>query len=142
MPGPLDGIRIIDLSSMLSGPYATDVLGDLGADVIKVEVPGVGDHTRALQNRSNGMSSMFLNINRSKRSITINLKDAQGKEVLLDLYRNADVVVQNFRPGVVDRLGVGYEAARAVKEDIIFLSISGFGQSGPYAGRRVYDPII
>lgn len=142
MPGPLDGIRIIDLSSMLSGPYATDVLGDLGADVIKVEVPGVGDHTRALQNRSNGMSSMFLNINRSKRSITINLKEPQGKEVLLDLYRSADVVVQNFRPGVVDRLGVGYEAARAVKEDIIFLSISGFGQTGPYAGRRVYDPII
>ncbi len=142
MPGPLDGIRIIDLSSMLSGPYATDVLGDLGADVIKVEVPGVGDHTRALQNRSGGMSSMFLNINRSKRSITLNLKEQQGKEVLFDLYRSADVVVQNFRPGVVDRLGVGYEAAKAVKDDIIYLSISGFGQSGPYAKRRVYDPII
>ena len=142
MQGPLTGIRIVDLSTMLSGPYATDLLGDLGADVIKVEVPGSGDHTRSLQNRSGGMSSMFLNINRSKRSITLNVKEPKGRKVLLDLYRTADVVVQNFRPGVVDRLGIGYEAAATVKPDIIFLSISGFGQSGPYAGRRVYDPIV
>jgi crotonobetainyl-CoA:carnitine CoA-transferase CaiB-like acyl-CoA transferase len=142
MAGPLEGLRIVDLSTMLSGPYATDLLGDLGADVIKVEERAAGDHTRALQNRSGGMSSMFLNINRSKRSIAVDLKQAEGKQVVLDLYRTADVVVQNFRPGVVDRLGIGYEAAKAVKDDIIFLSISGFGQSGPYAGRRVYDPII
>jgi crotonobetainyl-CoA:carnitine CoA-transferase CaiB-like acyl-CoA transferase len=142
VPGPLAGIRIVDLSSMLSGPYATDVLGDLGADVIKVEVPGAGDHTRALQNRSGGLSSMFVNINRSKRSLSLDVKYEAGRRVLLDLYATADVVVQNFRPGVVDRLGVGYEAARAVKPDIIYLSISGFGQSGPYAERRVYDPII
>lgn len=142
MPGPLDGIRIVDLSTMLSGPYATDVLGDLGADVVKVEMPGSGDHTRALQNRSGGLSSMFVNINRSKRSITLDIKSEVGRKVLLDLYATADVVVQNFRPGVVDRLDVGYEAARNVKPDIIYLSISGFGQSGPYADRRVYDPII
>lgn len=142
MPGPLTGIRIVDLSSMLSGPYATDLLGDLGADVIKVEVPDVGDHTRALQNRSGGLSSMFVNINRSKRSLTLNAKEPEGRGVLLDLVSTADVVVQNFRPGVVQRLGIDYEAAKAVKPDIIYLSISGFGQSGPYAGRRVYDPIV
>src|SRR5258708_39602032 len=113
MSGRLAGLKIVDLSSMLSGPWATDILGDQGADVIKVEPPGTGDHVRSLPNRSGGMPSMFVNINRSKRSVTIDLKSPQGVETLLKLIASADVVVQNFRPGVVERLGVGYEAAKA-----------------------------
>lgn len=142
MAGPLNGIRIVDLSSMLSGPWATDILGDQGADVIKIEPPGRGDHVRALSNQSGGMPSMFVNVNRSKRSVTIDLKSRQGVETLLKLVATADVVVQNFRPGVVERLGVGYEATRAVNPRIVYLSISGFGERGPYADRRVYDPIV
>ncbi|MGD9531350.1 CaiB/BaiF CoA transferase family protein [Pseudonocardia sp.] len=142
MAGPLDGIRIVDMSSMLSGPWAADILGDQGADVIKVEPPGRGDHVRSLPNRSGGMPSMFVNVNRSKRSVTIDLKSTEGVELLLKLVETADVVVQNFRPGVVDRLGVGYEATRAVNPRIVYLSISGFGEHGPYADRRVYDPIV
>lgn len=142
MAGPLDGIRIVDLSSMLSGPWATDILGDQGADVIKVEPPGKGDHIRSLPNRSGGMPSMFVNINRSKRSVTIDLKVPLGVETLLKLIAGADVVVQNFRPGVVERLGVGYEAAKGANPQIVYLSISGFGERGPYADRRVYDPVV
>ena len=108
MPGPLHGIRIIDVSAMLSGPYATDILGDQGADVIKVEPPGSGDHTRRLRNQSSGLSSTFININRSKRSLSLNLKSQAGKEILHRLVSEADVFVQNFRPGVVERLGIAY----------------------------------
>lgn len=142
MTGPLDGIRVIDLSTMLSGPWAADILGDQGADVIKVEVPGAGDHTRSLRNRQGGLSSMFLNINRSKRSVTINLKSEEGRSVLRDLVRDGDVLLQNFRPGVVDRLGVGYEAMHAINPRLVYVSISGFGEKGPYAHKRVYDPIV
>ncbi len=142
MAGPLEGIRVIDLSSMLSGPWAADILGDQGADVVKVEPPGTGDHVRSLPNRSGGMASMFVNINRSKRSVSVNLKSAEGVRTVLRLIETADVVVQNFRPGVVDRLGVGYEAARAVNPRIVYLSISGFGERGPFAQRRVYDPVV
>lgn len=142
MAGPLDGIRIVDMSSMLSGPWAADILGDQGADVIKVEPPGKGDHVRALPNKSGGMPSMFVNVNRSKRSVTIDLKSPQGVATLMRLIENADVVVQNFRPGVVERLGVDYEAAKAVNPRIVYMSISGFGERGPYADRRVYDPVV
>ena len=142
MPGPLEGIRVVDLSSMLSGPWATDILGDQGADVIKVEPPGTGDHVRSLQNRSGGLPSMFVNVNRSKRSITVDLKSAAGRALVVRLARTADVVVQNFRPGVVERLGIGHDDLRAVNPRLIYLSISGFGESGPYAGRRVYDPVV
>ena len=142
MPGPLEGIRVVDLSSMLSGPWATDILGDQGADVIKVEPPGKGDHVRSLPNRSGGMASMFVNVNRSKRSITIDLKSDAGRRLLERLVATADVVVQNFRPGVVERLGIGYDDLRAVNPGLVFLSISGFGEQGPYAGRRVYDPVV
>ncbi|MBI4941292.1 MAG: CoA transferase [Actinobacteria bacterium] len=142
MPGPLEGIRVVDLSSMLSGPWATDILGDQGADVIKVEPPGQGDHVRSLPNRSGGMASMFVNVNRSKRSITIDLKSDAGRRLLGRLVATADVVVQNFRPGVVERLGIGYDDLRAVNPGLVYLSISGFGEHGPYAGRRVYDPVV
>jgi crotonobetainyl-CoA:carnitine CoA-transferase CaiB-like acyl-CoA transferase len=140
--GPLAGVRVLDLSAMLSGPWAADILGDQGADVIKVEPPGTGDHVRALRNRLHGLSSMFININRSKRSVTLDLKHPEGVATLRSLVASADVLVQNFRPGVVDRLGIGYDDLRAVNPGLVYLSISGFGESGPYAARRVYDPIV
>ncbi|WP_182378902.1 CoA transferase [Nocardioides sp. WS12] len=142
MVGPLDGVRVIDLASMMSGPWAADILGDQGADVIKVEVPNKGDHVRALQNRHGGMSAMFVNVNRSKRSVTVNLKDPEGVEILKKLVATADVVIQNFRPGVVERLGIGYDDLAAINPRLIYLSMSGFGERGPLAGQRVYDSLI
>src|SRR5579875_1128818 len=142
MSGPLSGVQVVDLSSMMSGPWAADILGDQGADVIKVEVPGKGDHVRSLPNQSGGLSAMFVNVNRSKRSLTLNLKAAEGVEVLKRLVRTADVVVQNFRPGVVERLGIGYEDLSAVNPRLVYLSMSGFGERGPDAQQRVYDPLI
>jgi crotonobetainyl-CoA:carnitine CoA-transferase CaiB-like acyl-CoA transferase len=142
MSGPLAGVRVIDLSSMMSGPWATDILGDQGADVIKVEVPGKGDHVRSLPNQSGGMSAMFVNVNRSKRSLTLNLKSADGVGVLKRLVAAADVLVQNFRPGVVERLGIDYDRLAAVNPRLVYLSMSGFGERGPAAQQRVYDPLI
>ena len=138
--GPLAGVRIVDMTAMLAGPWATMILGDQGADVIKIEAPGVGDHTRATEGDT--PSPGFLNLNRSKRSVALDLKAPRGRELLLALAKTADVAVQNFRPGVVDRLGVGYDAVRAVRPDIVYVSISGFGPEGPYAAQRVYDPVI
>jgi crotonobetainyl-CoA:carnitine CoA-transferase CaiB-like acyl-CoA transferase len=140
--GPLDGIRIVDLSSMLSGPWATMILADQGADVIKIEQIGQGDHTRAQGNRRHGFSASFLNLNRNKRSITIDLKSAKGVELLKRLCTTADVIVQNFRPGVVERLGIDETAIRSVAPSIVYVSISGFGEKGPYARKPVYDPIV
>jgi crotonobetainyl-CoA:carnitine CoA-transferase CaiB-like acyl-CoA transferase len=140
--GPLAGYRIIDLTSMISGPLATMMLGDQGADVIKVEAPGQGDHVRSGGHRSGGLAASFLNNNRNKRSIALDLKKLQGRDVLLRLAAGADVFVQNFRPGVVERLGVGEADVRAVKPDIVYVSLSGFGETGPYAAKPVYDPII
>ena len=138
--GPLAGVRIVDMTAMLAGPWATMILGDQGADVIKIEAPGVGDHTRATDGDT--PSPGFLNLNRSKRSVALDLKTPRGRELLLALAKTADVAVQNFRPGVVDRLGVGYDAVRAARPDIVYVSISGFGPEGPYAAQRVYDPVI
>lgn len=142
MPGPLDGVRIVDLTGMLAGPWATMILGDQGADVIKVEPPGRGDHTRAMGGERGGLSTNFLNLNRSKRSLALDLKCEEGRAVLLDLARDADVMVQNFRSGVVDRLGVGEAAVRSVRPDIVYVSISGFGERGPFAEKPAYDPVI
>ena len=142
MTGPLTGYRIVELTSMLTGPWAASMLGDQGADVIKVEVPGVGYHTRAVGVQRHGLSSNFLNINRSKRSITINLKSTQGRAVLEKLASNADVLIQNFRPGVVERLGVSYSEISTVAPNIIYVSMSGFSERGPLAKKPVYDPII
>jgi crotonobetainyl-CoA:carnitine CoA-transferase CaiB-like acyl-CoA transferase len=142
MPGPLDGYRIVDLTSMISGPLATMILADQGADVIKVENPDGGDHTRAANNQRNGFSASFLNNNRNKRSIALDLKDPAALRAVLRLLRTADVLVQNFRPGVADRMGLGEEAIRAVAPSIIYVSISGFGETGPYAQKPVYDPLI
>jgi crotonobetainyl-CoA:carnitine CoA-transferase CaiB-like acyl-CoA transferase len=142
MPGPLHGFRIIDLTSMLSGPWATMMLADQGADVVKVEMPGSGDHTRSLANQRGNMSANFLNINRNKRSITINLKTERGRELLEQLTKTADALVQNFRPGVAERLGIGEARMRTVAPKLLYVSISGFGDRGPWAQKPVYDPII
>jgi crotonobetainyl-CoA:carnitine CoA-transferase CaiB-like acyl-CoA transferase len=142
MPGPLHGYRIVDLTSNVSGPLATMILGDQGADVIKVETPDGGDHTRAAANRRAGFSASFLNNNRNKRSIVLDLKTAGGVKALLRLAAGAEVFVQNFRPGVAERLGVGEEAVRAVSPRIVYVSISGFGETGPYAAKPAYDPVI
>src|SRR4051794_8699878 len=141
MPGPLHGYRIVDLTSNVSGPLATMILGDQGADVIKVEAPD-GDHTRAGANRRGGLSANFLNNNRNKRSVVLNLKQRGALDALQRLVATADVFVQNFRPGVAERIGVGEDAIRAVKPDIVYVSISGFGEKGPYAQKPVYDPLI
>ncbi|MCG8543203.1 MAG: CoA transferase [Alphaproteobacteria bacterium] len=142
MAGPLHGFRILDLTTMISGPLATMILADQGADVIKVEVPGRGDQVRAAANRRGDMSANFLNNNRNKRSVTIDLKHDKGRDLLKRLARGADAVVQNFRPGVVERLGIGESDIRAVAPDIVYVSISGFGEAGPYASKPVYDPIV
>ena len=142
MPGPLHGYRIVDLTSNVSGPLATMMLADQGADVIKVEPPDGGDHTRAAANRRAGFSASFLNNNRNKRSIVLDLKKPAALQVLMRLAAGADVFVQNFRPGVAERLGIGEAAIRAEAPKIVYVSISGFGEKGPYAAKPVYDPVI
>jgi len=142
MPGPLHGYRVVDLTSNVCGPLATMILGDQGADVIKVEAPDGGDHTRAGADRRGGFSASFLNNNRNKRSIILDLKTQGGLQAVMRLVAGADVFVQNFRPGVADRLGVGEAAVRAVSPRIVYVSISGFGEKGPYAAKPAYDPVI
>jgi crotonobetainyl-CoA:carnitine CoA-transferase CaiB-like acyl-CoA transferase len=142
MPGPLNGYRVVDLTSNVAGPLATMILGDQGADVIKVEAPDGGDATRAGGNRRAQFTASFLNNNRNKRSIVLDLKTATGRKALLRLAARADVFVQNFRPGVAERLGVGEEPVRAVSPKIVYVSISGFGEKGPYAEKPAYDPVI
>ena len=142
MSGPLHGFRIIDLTSVVSGPMGTMILADQGADVIKVENPDGGDLTRLQNNRRAGFSAGFLNNNRNKRSIALDLRVPAAKEVVKRLVATADVFVQNFRPGVIERMGLGYDVLRAVRPDLIYVSINGFGETGPYAGKPVYDPLI
>jgi crotonobetainyl-CoA:carnitine CoA-transferase CaiB-like acyl-CoA transferase len=142
MPGPLHGVKIVDLTQNVAGPLGTMILGDQGADVIKVEPLEGGDATRSSAQSRAGLSTSFLNNNRNKRSIALDLKTAAGRRVLFKLCETADVFVQNFRPGVVERLGIDEAAVRAVRPDIVYVSVSGFGEVGPYAQKPVYDPII
>lgn len=142
MAGALDGVRVLDLSVMISGPLAGMMLADQGADVIKVESPGLGDLMRYLGSHRNGVTGIYANNNRGKRSLVVNLKDARGVDLLHRLAAWADVLIQNFRPGAMERLGLGYEDLTAVNPRLIYVSISGFGAEGPYAGRRVYDNVI
>ena len=142
MPGPLAGIRVVDLTAMASGPLATSLLGDQGADVIKVEPPGHGDLIRRIGNSRRGFSAVFANLNRSKRSVVLNLAEPRGVEVLERLALGADVFVQNFRPGVAERMGIGAEHMRGLHPGLIYVSISGFGEAGPDTHRRVYDSVM
>jgi crotonobetainyl-CoA:carnitine CoA-transferase CaiB-like acyl-CoA transferase len=139
---PLDGIRVIDLSRVLAGPYASLLLADMGAEVIKVEEPGRGDDTRAWPPFQGGEATYFMSVNRGKKSLTLDLKHAEGKAVLRRLLDGADVLLENFRPGTLERLGFGYAAARALNPRLVYCSISGFGESGPEAGRPGYDLIV
>ena len=139
----LSGIRVVDLTRVLTGPFCAMMLGDMGADVIKIERQGSGDDTRRWGPPFvEEESAYFLSINRNKRSITLNLKSAEGKQVLWDLIESADVVLENFRPGTMAKLGFSYDEMKARKEDIIFCSISGFGQEGPASGLTAYDLIV
>jgi crotonobetainyl-CoA:carnitine CoA-transferase CaiB-like acyl-CoA transferase len=138
----LNGFRVIDLTTMISGPLATMTLADQGAEVIKIEHPDGGDHSRQVTGRRGGFSASFLNNNRGKKSVTLNLKTPRGVEAALRLCETADVFVQNFRPGVVERIGLGEAAVRAVRPDIIYTSIAGFGFTGDWARKPVYDPLI
>jgi crotonobetainyl-CoA:carnitine CoA-transferase CaiB-like acyl-CoA transferase len=142
MPGPLAGYRIIDVTQMVSGPMATQILADQGADVIKIEPPGTGDLTRALGGARRAIAPTFAVINRNKRSAAIDLKDARGLAILKALVRGADLFVQNFRPGAAQRMGIGYDALRPLRPDLVYVSISGFGEAGPYVHKRVYDPVV
>jgi len=139
--GPLEGIKVVDLTSMVSGPVAAMILGDQGADVIKVE-PTHGEQLRFLGEQHNGVSSTFYSCNRNKRSLAVNLKSEAGKRILWELIEGADVLLQNFRPGAMERMGFGEELVRQRNPGIIYVSISGFGEHGPYAHKRVYDPVI
>ena len=143
MPGPLDGVRVLDLTRALAGPYCTLLLGDMGADVLKVELPGVGDEARGWGPPFiEGESSYFLSINRNKRSLTLDLKRPEGRDVLRKLAERSDVLVENFRPGTMDRLGLGYEEAARLNPRLVYCSISGFGQTGPRAAKPAYDQIL
>ncbi|MBN1786020.1 MAG: CoA transferase [Candidatus Methanofastidiosa archaeon] len=139
----LEGIKVIDLTQALSGPFCTTMLADQGADVIKIEVPEIGDNSRAWGPPFvNGVSSYFLSVNRNKKSMTLNLKTDKGREIFNILVRNADVLVENFRPGVATKLGIDYEQVKKINPKIIYSSISGFGQDGPYKKRPGYDQVI
>ena len=141
MSGPLSGIKIIDLSSVISGPVATVLLADQGADVIKVEAPQ-GDIVRKMGLGKNNLSPAFVSANRGKRSICIDLKESKGLVVVKKLVAEADVFIQNFRPGAIERMGLSYDILSVLNPRLLYVSVSGFGETGPYAHKRVYDPII
>ncbi|MCD6152627.1 MAG: CoA transferase [Syntrophobacterales bacterium] len=137
--GALSGLRILDLSRLLPGPYCTMMLADLGAEVIKVEEPGKGDYLRDFPPKLKQESAFFLSVNRNKKSITLNLKSDRGREIFLGLVKKADVVLEGFRPGVMDKLGLGYDVLREINPQIIFCSISGYGQDGPFVKKAGHD---
>ncbi len=142
---PLDGTRVIDLSRLLPGPYATMLLADLGAEIIKIETPGLGDYMRLIppfvENKETGetISAAYLMVNRNKKSVALNFRNARGKQVFMRLVRDADVVLESFRPGQVDKWGIGYAALRAINPRLVYCSLSGYGQSGPYKDRAGHD---
>ena len=140
-PGPLAGVKVVDLSAVVSGPMAAGLLADQGAHVLKVE-PRQGDLTRLIGPAKGDISALFAAINRGKRSIVLDLKQAAAKAVLRGLLADADVVIENFRPGAMARLSLSYDEVAAFNPRIVYLSISGFGQTGPNAQVRVYDPVI
>ena len=140
--GPLAGVKVIDCSIALTGPYAAALLADQGADVVKVERPGFGDIARYVGAAVNGTSALYTMCNRGKRSIAVDIHADDGQEVFRALARDADVMLQNFRPGVLDRLGLGYEALAADNSGLVYASLSGFGPEGPYAGKSAYDTVI
>ena len=139
--GPLEGLRVLDFTNMLSGPYCTRLLADLGAEVLKIEPPA-GDHNRSRRPVRRGYSSFFGHLNCGKKSVVLDLKSAPGRDAAVGLALKCDIIVENWRPGVADRLGVGYTAVAHTNPRVIYCSISGFGQTGPHAQRPAYAPIV
>jgi CoA:oxalate CoA-transferase len=142
MTAPLAGLRVLDLTRVLVGPYTTMILADLGAEVIKIEMPGIGDDARHYPPHINGESAYFMSLNRNKRSMTLNLKKEAGKKLFLDLVANSDVLVENFRPGTMERLELGYKRLKEINKGLIYAAASGFGQTGPYSARAAYDGVV
>ena len=140
--GPLHGVRVLDVSIALTGPYAAALMADQGAEVIKVERADIGDIARYVGVAVNGMSSLFLVCNRGKRSIAVDLQTPEGVEIVRRLAADADVVIQNFRPGVMERLGLGYDDVRTTNPEVVYASLSGFGPTGPNRDRSAYDTVI
>lgn len=143
MAGPLQGYKVIDLTQVVSGPLATMLLADQGAEVIKIEpTTGLGDLTRLPSFDKGGIGAFYLNNNRRKKSLSIDLSGEDGRQIVLDLCADADVFIQNFRPGAIERLGLGYDKIKEINPNIVYVSISGFGPTGPYSDRPVLDPVI
>jgi len=142
MAGPLEGYRVLDLTAFITGPLAGMILADQGADVIKIEPPGIGDVMRYVGTGRGGVSALFAGCNRSKRSVVLNLRESRGRELLERLVQDADVLMQNFRPGVVERRGIDAKRMRALNPNLIYVSINAFGEKGPYAQRPAFDHII
>ena len=140
-PQALENVLVLDLTRVVAGPYAGSILGDFGADVIKIEVPGKGDDARGYGPYRNGESVYYANLNHNKRGITLNLKEEQGKEIFRKLVAKADVVIENYRPGVMDKLGLGYDELKKINPRLIYGAVSGFGSYGPYSQRPGYDII-
>lgn len=142
MAKPLEGIRVLDLTRVLAGPFCTMMLSDLGAEIIKVEVPGTGDDSRSFGPFRNGQSLYFINVNRGKESVAIDLKTEAGKKLLLDLAKKCDVIVENFRPGTMEKLGLGWDVLKEANPRLIYGAVSGFGHTGPDSGRPAYDILV
>lgn len=139
--GALQGVKILDLTRVLAGPYCGMIFADMGAEVIKLEVPGKGDDSRAYVPQVNGESAYYMNLNRNKRGITLNLKCEEGRRVFLELVKKVDILIENFRPGTMEKLGLGYETLREINPALVYGCVSGFGQYGPYSSRPGYDII-
>ncbi|MDQ0149021.1 CaiB/BaiF CoA transferase family protein [Eubacterium multiforme] len=139
--GALEGITVLDLTRVLAGPFSTMMMADMGANVIKIERPKVGDDSRQFSPFQGGESAYYMNLNRNKKGVTLNLKDPKGKEIFKELVKKADIVIENYRPGVMNRLGLSYDVLKKVNPRIIYASVSGFGQYGPYTNRPGYDII-
>lgn len=140
--GPLEGIKVLDLTRVLAGPYCTMLLGDLGAEIIKVEMPVTGDDSRHFGPYQNEESAYFMSLNRNKKSITLNLKSDEGKALLKSFVTKVDVIVENFRPGTMEKLGLGYDVLKEINPQLIYAASSGFGHTGPYSKRPAYDGVV
>ena len=139
---PLDGIRVLDLTRVLAGPFCSMILADMGAEVIKIEEPGKGDDTRSWPPFVGGEATYFLSVNRNKKSVTLNLKAPAARKIFTDLVKKSDVVLENFRPGTMEKLGIGYATLSKLNPKLIYCAVSGFGESGPDAGRAGYDLVV
>lgn len=142
MQGALEGLVILDLTRVLAGPYSSMILADMGAECIKIEVPGIGDDSRHFGPFIGDESAYFMSLNRGKKSITLNLKQEKGKEILKEMVKKADIIMENFRPGTMEKLGVGYDVLKEVNPRIIYAACSGFGHTGPYRHKPAYDIIV